>query len=79
MSDIESRLADAMADRANAVEALAETFGRLASDLGLEGEVGLRYCPRSRATAREQLEAELRQLKSGHNGGHPPASTPGPN
>ena len=27
----------------------------------------------------EQLEAELRQLKSGHNGGHPPSATPGPN
>jgi len=27
----------------------------------------------------EQLEAELRRLKSGHNGGHPPAATPGPN
>ena len=27
----------------------------------------------------EQLEAELRRLKSGHNGGHPPSTTPGPN
>ena len=27
----------------------------------------------------EQLEAELRQLKSGHNGGHPPSATPGAN
>jgi type VI protein secretion system component VasK len=27
----------------------------------------------------EQLEAELRRLKSGQNGGHPPAATPGPN
>ncbi len=27
----------------------------------------------------EQLAAELRALKKGSNGGHPPASTPGPN
>ena len=27
----------------------------------------------------EQLEAELRQLKSGSNGGHPPAPPPAPN
>ena len=27
----------------------------------------------------EQLEAELRRLKSGKNGGHPPSATPGPN
>jgi type VI protein secretion system component VasK len=27
----------------------------------------------------EQLEAELRRLKSGHNGGHPPSNSPGPN
>ena len=27
----------------------------------------------------EQLEAELRRLKSGHNGGHPPSSSPGQN
>ena len=29
--------------------------------------------------ANEAMEAELRRLKSGSNGGHPPTATPGPN
>jgi DNA replication and repair protein RecF len=48
-----------MADRAGAVEAIAETFSRIAGDLGLDGNVMIRYRPRSRAGAEDEFTAEL--------------------
>jgi DNA replication and repair protein RecF len=48
-----------MQDRARAMEAVRERFGRLAVTLGLDGEAELRYRPRSPATEPEQLTAEL--------------------
>jgi len=48
-----------MADRAGAVDALVEPFARLAGELGLQGQVALRYAPRSRASSQEELAAEL--------------------
>jgi len=46
-------------DRAEAVERLQSGFGAHAVTLGLEGEVELRYRPRSGATTPEELAAEL--------------------
>jgi DNA replication and repair protein RecF len=54
-----------MADRRNAVDAVAESFGRWCADLGLTGEPALTYRPRSRATVAEALEAELRERIDG--------------
>jgi DNA replication and repair protein RecF len=48
-----------MADRAEAVAALAGPFAERAADLGLDGEPALAYRPRSRATTPEELQAEL--------------------
>jgi DNA replication and repair protein RecF len=48
-----------MADRTAAVAELAELFMARASDLGLDGEVGLRYRARSSATDAPTLAAEL--------------------
>ena len=48
-----------MRDRASAVDLLAPHFSSRAAELGLEGEAVLSYRPRSRATAVEELEAEL--------------------
>jgi DNA replication and repair protein RecF len=50
---------DLMRDRAGAVDVLAGAFAKLAGELGLEGEVGVVYRPRSRAESAEQLAAEL--------------------
>lgn len=46
-------------DRAAAVQQLAEPFAARAAQLGLSGELELRYRPRSRATDVEQFVAEL--------------------
>jgi DNA replication and repair protein RecF len=46
-------------DRATAVELLRERFAVAAAELGLAGEVELRYRPRTKATTAEELAAEL--------------------
>jgi DNA replication and repair protein RecF len=48
-----------MADRAAAIEAVAEPFARVGELLGLAGELELGYRPRSRASTAEKLAAEL--------------------
>ena len=48
-----------IADRARAVDELTPWFVDHAASIGLEGEVGLRYRPRSRASTAEELEHEL--------------------
>jgi DNA replication and repair protein RecF len=48
-----------MSDRAEAVDAVAERFGGLCEDLGLEGEATVGYRPRSRASEAADLAAEL--------------------
>jgi DNA replication and repair protein RecF len=48
-----------MADRAATVERLAPRFAEHAAGLGLEGEVELRYRPRSKAATARELAAEL--------------------
>jgi DNA replication and repair protein RecF len=48
-----------MRDRARAIEAIADSFGRLAEVLGLDAEAEVRYRPRSRATVPEELALEL--------------------
>jgi DNA replication and repair protein RecF len=50
-----------MADRRAAVDLLVEPFARIAAALGLEGEPGIAYRPRSRATDADGLAAELSQ------------------
>jgi DNA replication and repair protein RecF len=46
-------------DRARAVAALAERFTGIAGELGLAGDVSLRYRPRTQAVTAETLAAEL--------------------
>jgi DNA replication and repair protein RecF len=48
-----------MRDRAAAVEAVAERFGSLSAELGLELETVVAYRPRSRASEPRQLAGEL--------------------
>jgi DNA replication and repair protein RecF len=48
-------------DRERVVELLHEPFGERATRLGLNGEVAVRYRPRSRAVDVEELVAELRE------------------
>lgn len=48
-----------MADRAAAIEAVAERFAQRADELGLDGEPRIEYRPRSTATDVEALAAEL--------------------
>jgi DNA replication and repair protein RecF len=48
-----------MADRRAAADTIAEPFARCCEQLGLEGEPGLAYRPRSKAGTPEQLAAEL--------------------
>jgi DNA replication and repair protein RecF len=52
-----------MADRREAVEALATPFAHLAERLGLPGVAELRYRPRSPATAADGLVAELEERR----------------
>jgi DNA replication and repair protein RecF len=54
-----------MGDRAEAVERLRPRFERYAEDVGLEGEPGLAYRPRSKAADAEQLAAELAERVDG--------------
>jgi DNA replication and repair protein RecF len=53
------------ADRAAAVAELAGPFATAAAALGLDGEPGLRYRPRSRAETAEELAAELAERLDG--------------
>ncbi|HET9123312.1 MAG TPA: DNA replication and repair protein RecF [Solirubrobacteraceae bacterium] len=48
-----------MADRAEAVGSIDGAFARLCEELGLDGDPAIRYRPRSRAGAAEELVAEL--------------------
>jgi DNA replication and repair protein RecF len=54
-----------MADRGSAVERLRDRFAEHARGLGLEGEVDLRYLPRSSATEPDALAAELAERLPG--------------
>jgi len=54
-----------MADRAEAVERLRPRFERHAQEVGLEGEPGLSYRPRSKAVDAGQLAAELAERVDG--------------
>jgi DNA replication and repair protein RecF len=54
-----------MRDRADAVAAIADSFGRLSVELGLNGEAAIAYRPRSPGTAPDQLAAELRERREG--------------
>ena len=54
-----------MRDRAEAVERLQPRFEHYAEDVGLEGEPGLTYRPRSKAAGAEQLAAELAERVDG--------------
>jgi DNA replication and repair protein RecF len=54
-----------MADRAEAVGALAEPFARIAVELGLDGDASISYRPRSRAQDAEGLVAELAERIDG--------------
>jgi DNA replication and repair protein RecF len=53
-----------MEARRDAVELLAPEFTSAAADLGLPGEGSLRYRPRSDASTRDELAAELAQRRS---------------
>lgn len=48
-----------MADRAAAIDAVADRFTAIAADLGLDGDPAVAYRPRSKAADVEGLEAEL--------------------
>ncbi len=48
-----------MADRRQGVEAIQSSFGRLAAELGLDGEAQVVYRPRSRAQSAAELAGEL--------------------
>ena len=54
-----------MARRAEVVERLRPAFGVHAEGLGLEGEPGVRYRPRSPATTADELAAELAERVEG--------------
>jgi DNA replication and repair protein RecF len=54
-----------MADRRAAVEALTEPFARLCAELGLDGDAGVRYRPRSPAVDAAGLAAELAERVDG--------------
>lgn len=51
---------EVMEDRRRGVQAITEPFAEACAQLGLDGEPGLAYRPRSRATSVEELLAELR-------------------
>lgn len=53
------------ANRARAVELVADLFRERTRELGLEGEVEIEYRPRSRATDEESLVAELEERLDG--------------
>jgi DNA replication and repair protein RecF len=54
---------EVMADRGKAVTLLEPLFEEIAGDLGLDGEVGVRYRPRSGAGTAEELATELRDRR----------------
>jgi DNA replication and repair protein RecF len=54
-----------MSDRAAAVDEIAERFASLAAELGIDGEPGLAYRPRSRAGDAPALAAELEERIDG--------------
>ena len=54
-----------MADRAAAVDELAERFAARADELGLDGDPSLAYRPRSRAADADALAAELAERLDG--------------
>ena len=54
-----------MADRRSAVDAIAERFGHVCSEIGLEGDPAIVYRPRSKADTAEQLAADLAQRVDG--------------
>jgi DNA replication and repair protein RecF len=54
-----------MADRATAADALVAPFAARAADLGLDGDPGLAYLPRSRAASAEEFAAELAERRDG--------------
>jgi DNA replication and repair protein RecF len=65
-----------MADRAAAVEAVADRFADRAAELGLDGDPAVAYRPRSRATDPDALATELadrhaRDLERGFSGHGP--------
>jgi DNA replication and repair protein RecF len=53
-----------MADRAAAVELVAERFGAHATELGLDGEPAIAYRPRSKASDAETLAVELAERRA---------------
>jgi len=65
-----------MADRADAVGAIADRFAARAEELGLDGDPAVAYRPRSRATDADGLATELaerhaRDLERGYTGHGP--------
>ncbi len=65
-----------MSDRRKAVDAIAPKFGRLAAELGLDGDPSVIYQPRSRAADEHEFAAELaeradRDLERGFTGHGP--------
>lgn len=54
-----------MADRAAAIDRVSESFSRVGSALGLDGEPRVQYRPRSRAADAEELAAELLERHDG--------------
>src|SRR3954447_2295638 len=52
-----------MEARRDAVDLLAPEFGAATADLGFPGQASLRYVPRSAATSREELAAELAERR----------------
>jgi DNA replication and repair protein RecF len=54
-----------MDDRRDAVAAMSSAFTRIAEELGLGAEVAVSYRPRSKATAPEELVAELAERAAG--------------
>jgi DNA replication and repair protein RecF len=53
-----------MADRAAAIDAVAEHFADRAAELGLDGEPAVAYRPRSKATDADGLAAELAERRA---------------
>lgn len=63
--ELAARALELRAHRAAAVELLAQPFAERCAQLGLSGEAGLAYRPRSRAEDEQQYVAELRERLPG--------------
>jgi DNA replication and repair protein RecF len=63
--ELASAGAELMEARRDAIDLLAPEFATAASDLGFQEEASLRYRPRSPATSRDELAAELAERRSG--------------